>query len=65
MNCGAALNNSLQRAINAINAAGGDAFYINACVAAINDGCGGHPGVVGHANMFAAAAPVIAAKMSW
>lgn len=65
MDCGAALNASLQRAIAGINAAGGDAFYINACVGATNDGCGGHPGVVGHANMFAAAQPVIAAKMRW
>lgn len=29
------------------------------------DGCSGHPGEQGHFNMFAAAAPVIAAQMGW
>ena len=29
------------------------------------DGCGGHPGVIGHAQMAAAAQPVIASVMGW
>ncbi len=65
MNCGQSLNASLQSAIAGINAAGGNAFYINVCMGSPNDGCGGHPGVVGHQMMYELAAPVIAAKMGW
>ena len=40
MNCGAPLNASLHVAIAAINAAGGNAFYLDMC-SPPNDGCGG------------------------
>lgn len=64
MNCGAALNGSLQVTIKAINAAGGKATYLNMC-GPPNDGCGGHPGVLGHQGMFNLALPQIKAVMNW
>jgi len=64
MNCNANLNNSLHNAIQMINAGGGNAYYLNVC-GPPNDGCGGHPGVVGHFEMFEQARPVIAKVMGW
>ena len=64
MNCGAALNKSLQVAITSINSAGGNAHYLNMC-GPPNDGCGGHPGVEGHAQMFDMALPQVKAVMGW
>jgi len=64
MDCGAPLNRSLQNAISAINAANGRAVYLDMC-GPPNDGCGGHPGVLGHRGMFQMAQPVIAAVMGW
>jgi len=64
MDCSASLNNSLQGAIKLINAAGGNAHYLNLC-GPPNDGCGGHPGVVGHQKMYEQAVPVISKVMNW
>ena len=64
MNCDVKLNTSLQNAITGINSNGGNAVYLNMC-GPPNDGCGGHPGVKGHAGMFEMAQPVIAAVMGW
>ena len=47
MNNGANLYNALQSAISKINAAGGNAIYLD-MRGPPNDGCGGHPGVEGH-----------------
>ena len=64
MNNGAPLYNALQAAIAAINAAGGNAMYLD-MRGPPNDGCGGHPGVEGHKGMFTLAQPVIAKAMGW
>ena len=64
MNNGAPLHDALQVAASAINAAGGSATYLD-MRAGPTDGCGGHPGVLGHAAMAAAAKPTIAAVMGW
>jgi len=64
MNCGPQLNASLHVAIDAINAAGGRATYLDMC-GPPNDGCGGHPGVVGHQQMYQMALPQIKAVMGW
>lgn len=60
---GAALNVS----IAAINAAGGNAVYLDIITptSAAHDGCGGHPGLRGHAAMADRAIPQIASKMGW
>jgi hypothetical protein len=64
------MNNSpqLERALNAsiaqVNAAGGNAVYLD-MKGPPNDGCGGHPGVLGHAGMASMAIPQIADKMEW
>ena len=64
MNNGAPLFNALNAAITAINAAGGNAVYLD-MRGPPNDGCGGHPGVLGHQQMAALAAPQIAKVMGW
>ena len=64
MNNGLPLQSALQAAAAAIIAAGGNATYLD-MRAGPTDGCGNHPGVLGHAAMAAAAKPVIAAVMSW
>lgn len=64
MNCGAPLGNSLNKAIAQINARGGHAVFLNVC-GAPNDGCGSHPGIQGHLQMFEKAKPVIASVMNW
>ena len=65
MACGSApLNQTLHDAIAEVNARGGNAFFVSVCGAAQDGGCG-HPGVAGHAQMAARAAPVIAAKLNW
>ena len=64
MNCGAPLRAALMSAITTINAKGGAATYLDMC-GPPNDGCGGHPGVQGHAGMFAMAQPQIAQVMGW
>ena len=64
MNNGAPLHDALQVAIAAINAAGGNATYLD-LRGPPNDGCGGHPGVAGHAGMAALAIPAISAFMGW
>ena len=60
----AGLGHALNVSVAAINAAGGNAVYLNLQVLPI-DGCGGHPGVVAHAEMAAKAIPQIASKMGW
>jgi hypothetical protein len=64
MNNSPNLYNALQNAITAINAAGGNAHFLDMrgppC-----DGCGGHPGVAGHQQMAAMAIPTIAQVMGW
>ena len=64
MNNGAPLFNALQAAITGINAAGGNAMYLD-MRGPPNDGCGGHPGVEGHKGMAAMALPVIQKAMGW
>lgn len=64
MDDGAPLYNALQAAIRGINAAGGAATYLD-MRGPPNDGCGGHPGVEGHSQMFAMAKPQIAKVMGW
>jgi hypothetical protein len=64
MNCGDPLRTSLHNAITKINSRGGNAIYLDMC-GPPNDGCGGHPGVVGHSQMFEKAKPVIASTMNW
>lgn len=64
MNNNAPLFNSLANATALINAAGGNAHYLDMrgppC-----DGCGGHPGVQGHQQMAEMAIPQIAKVMGW
>lgn len=64
MNNGPQLQAALNVTIKAINAAGGNAIYLDLkgppC-----DGCGGHPGVLGHAGMTTMAIPQISTKMGW
>ena len=64
MNCAEELRIALSESILAINAAGGNAIYLNLC-GPPNDGCGGHPGQQGHAAMAAMAIPAIAKEMGW
>jgi len=64
MNCSDKLKTCLGLAINRINAAGGRAVYLDLC-GPPNDGCGGHPGVVGHYEMFQKGRPQISAVMKW
>ena len=64
MNTDDKLYAALNASITAINGAGGNATYLNLkgppC-----DGCGGHPGVEGHAGMAKMAIPQIARVMGW
>ena len=64
MNDGAPLTNALLAAIAGINAAGGNATFLD-MRGPPNDGCGGHPGVAGHSAMFAMAKPQVAKVMGW
>lgn len=64
MNNGAPLHDALIAAATAFNASGGRAFYVDMRVSPV-DGCGGHPGTLGHAAMAAAAFPVIGSAMGW
>lgn len=64
MNNGQPLYNALQAAITAINAAGGTAHYLDMRGPPL-DGCGGHPGVAGHQQMYAMAMPTVAEVMGW
>ena len=52
-------------AIAAFNAAGGNAHFLDQHTSLGGDGCNGHPGPRGHAAMFEASRPVIAAVMGW
>ena len=64
MNNGENLRSALLAAASAINNTGGSAHYLDLRVGT-TEGCGGHPGTVGHAAMFAAAQPVIQSVMGW
>jgi len=64
MNCNSNLRNTLNTVIQKINNNGGNATYLNVC-GPPNDGCGGHPGVQGHLQMFQQAKPVISQVMGW
>ena len=64
MDNGQPLYNALMVAATAINASGGNAHYLD-MRAGPTDGCGGHPGTLGHAAMAAAAKPVISQVMGW
>jgi lysophospholipase L1-like esterase len=55
---------ALNVSISAINAAGGNAIYLD-LKGPPNDGCGGHRGVLGHKGMAEMAIPQIAEKMGW
>merc|ERR1711957_892514 len=58
------LEAALKASIAAINVAGGNAIYLD-LKGAPCDGCGGHPGVLGHEAMAAMAYPQIAKVMKW
>jgi hypothetical protein len=47
MNSSALLHNLLMTVVSEVNAAGGNAYYLDMRVTPI-DGCGGHPGVEGN-----------------
>jgi hypothetical protein len=64
MNNGVPLYTCLHNAIDAINAAGGNAIYLD-MRGPPNDGCGGHPGVQGHLQMYQMAVPTIANATNW
>ena len=64
MNNRQTLHDALVAAAADINAAGGNATYVDMRVGTTL-GCGGHPGVTGHAAMFAAALPVVKGVMGW
>jgi len=64
MDCGVKLNTSLQNIVTSTTRAGFNTMYLNLC-GPPNDGCGGHPGVVGNAMMTKQAIPVIASVMGW
>jgi len=65
MNNGNDLHDALQAAATAINAAGGNAVYVDMRVPNGTEGCVGHPGKFGHAQMAAMAEPIIASTMGW
>lgn len=58
------LGKALNASIVGINAAGGNAIYLDLRGPVI-DGCGGHPGTRGHAAMANLAIPQIAKAMQW
>jgi lysophospholipase L1-like esterase len=64
MNCDAKLGAALNVSIVAINAAGGRAVFLD-LKGPPNDGCGGHPGALGHEAMAEMAYPQIAKVMNW
>lgn len=64
MNCGDSLKHSLHAAITKFKARGGNVHFLDMC-GPPNDGCGSHPGVVGHVEMFEKAKHVIASIMNW
>ena len=64
MNNGEPLHDALAVAAAAINAAGGNATYLDLRVGP-TDGCGNHPGTLGHAAMFEASKATIASVMGW
>jgi len=64
MNCSPKLKESLDMVISRLTARGNVAVYLDVC-GPPNDGCGGHPGVLGHAAMFEKAKPQISAVMKW
>ena len=64
MDGSAQLGSALNASIAAINAAGGNAIYLN-LNGPPNDGCGGHPGLLGHEAMAAIAIPQISKVMAW
>ena len=64
MRCDDELYAVLNRTIDAINAAGGNATYLD-LKGPVDDGCGGHPGQAGHAAMAAMAIPQIERAMGW
>eukprot|EP01116_Phalansterium_solitarium_P000371 TRINITY_DN1023_c0_g1_i2.p3 TRINITY_DN1023_c0_g1~~TRINITY_DN1023_c0_g1_i2.p3 ORF type:complete len:143 (-),score=49.31 TRINITY_DN1023_c0_g1_i2:390-818(-) len=64
MNDNTNLFNALSNATALINAAGGNAFYLD-MRGPPNDGCGGHPGYQGHHQMAQLAIPQIAKVMGW
>lgn len=58
------LHSLLFTVISEINAAGGNAHYLDLRVGPV-DGCGGHPGVEGNQAMFENAKSQIQAVMGW
>lgn len=58
------LTTCLQNVATAVNAAGGSVHYLDLRFAT-QDGCGNHPGPLGHAQMAAKAQPQIAAVLGW
>eukprot|EP01127_Copromyxa_protea_P009358 TRINITY_DN2201_c0_g1_i1.p1 TRINITY_DN2201_c0_g1~~TRINITY_DN2201_c0_g1_i1.p1 ORF type:complete len:362 (-),score=75.30 TRINITY_DN2201_c0_g1_i1:17-1102(-) len=64
MNCKDALRNSLEVVIAQVNSKGGNAHFLDVC-GPPTDGCGDHPGVEGHRQMFEKAKPQIAAVTGW
>ena len=64
MDCRVELRSALDAAILAVNEAGGNAIYLDLCGPPL-DGCGGHPGELGHAGMAQMAIPAIGKVMGW
>ena len=64
MNNGKPLHDAIQVAVAGINARGGAATYLD-LRAGPTDGCGNHPGVLGHAAMYRASLATIAAATGW
>lgn len=64
MNTSPALVAALQAVTSGVAAAGGNATLLD-LAGATQDGCGGHPGPVGHAQMAAAARAQVAAVLGW
>jgi len=64
MDCTPRLNASLQNVITKTAKKGLNPTYMNLC-GPPNDGCGGHPGVLGHLQMAQLAVPIIKGKMGW
>ena len=64
MNCQEHLRIVLSETILALKAAGANAIFLDLC-GPPNDGCGGHPGQLGHAGMAEQAIPVISKAMGW
>ncbi len=58
------LRNILLTVVSRVNAAGGNAYYLDMRVGPI-DGCSGNPGVEGNYAMFEAAKSQIQSAMQW